>query len=250
MAISIYAERETARFRAFESIWKHELDAVFADVAPYYDRANVFATLGVLDWLRSRFLATVDVRPDDRVLDVCAGTNVIGIDLLKREPTLRVSAIDKSAAMQETGRLVARRLGLEIDSHIGDVHRLPFPDNTFDAVTLQWATRHLRVIDVFSEIRRVLKPGGWFYHCDMLRPANKLVEHAYCLYLTACVALISRAFGSGAAARRCRRYFTDAIRMFYSTEELSNLMVELGFENVVGESVLLGTVGFHKARKA
>ncbi len=250
MAISIYAERETARFRAFEFIWTHELDAVFADVAPYYDRANVFATLGVLDGLRSRFLATVRVGPNDRVLDVCAGTNVIGIDLLKREPTLRVSAIDKSAAMQETGRRAAKALGLEIDSHIGDVHRLPFPDATFDVVTLQWATRHLRVIDVFSEVRRVLKPGGWFYHCDMLRPANKLIEEAYCGYLTVCVALISRAFGSGAAARRCQRYFTDAIRMFYSTEELSSLMTELGFTDVVGRSVLLGTVGFHKARKA
>jgi demethylmenaquinone methyltransferase / 2-methoxy-6-polyprenyl-1,4-benzoquinol methylase len=249
MAISIYSERETARLRAFESIWKHELDAVFEDVAPYYDRANVFATLGGLDWLRSRFLATVDVGPNDRILDVCAGTNVIGIDLLKREPTLRVSAIDKSAAMQETGRRTASALELKIDSHIGDVHRLPFPDAAFDAVTLQWATRHLRVIEVFSEIRRVLKPGGWLYHCDMLRPANKLVEHAYCGYLTLCVALISRAFRSGAAARRCRRYFTEAIRMFYSTEELSSLMTELGFADVVGKSVLLGTVGFHKARK-
>jgi demethylmenaquinone methyltransferase / 2-methoxy-6-polyprenyl-1,4-benzoquinol methylase len=247
---STYADREILRARAFDGIWNHELEAVFADVAKYYDRANIFATLGLLNGLRARFLSTIAVNPHDRVLDVCAGTNVIGIGLLTREPTLKVHAIDRSSAMQEVGAASARSLGLHIESAIQDVHRLPFPDNSFDVVTLQWATRHLRVIEVFTEINRVLKPGGVFYHCDMLRPANKLVENAYCLYLTVCVALVSRAFGSGEAALRCKRYFTEAIRLFYSTEELSRLLREIGYVDVVGKSVLLGTVAFHKATKA
>ena len=103
-----YAEREYARSRAFESIWSNELDDVFADVARYYDRANIFATLGLLPHLRRRFVATMDIRPNDRVLDVCAGTNVIGIDLLKREPSLEVHAVDRSRAMQEVGARTAR----------------------------------------------------------------------------------------------------------------------------------------------
>lgn len=244
-----YAEREYARSRAFESIWSNELDDVFADVARYYDRANIFATLGLLPHLRRRFVATMDIRPNERVLDVCAGTNVIGIDLLKREPSLEVHAIDRSRAMQEVGARTARAQGFHIRSNISDVHRLPFPDDHFDVVTLQWATRHLRVAEVVSEIRRVLRPGGRFYHCDMLRPANRLVEEAYCLYLTACTGIISRAFGSNAAALRCRRYFTDAIRLFYSAEEFSRVLAELGFSAVEAKPVLLGTVGFHKAAK-
>ncbi len=245
-----YAGKEEARYKAFQEIWNNVLDDVFADVARYYDRANIFATLGLLNPLRRSFVSTMELRPTDRVLDVCAGTNVIGIDLLKREPGLELHAIDRSRAMQEVGQRAARSQGLRIHSHIGDVRRLPFPDNHFDVVTLQWATRHLRVLDVVSEIHRVLKPGGRFYHCDMLRPANKLVEQAYYLYLTACVGLVSRAFGSGAAALRCRRYFIDAIRLFYSTEEFSRLLSELGFSQVEGRSVLLGTVAFHRARKA
>jgi len=246
----IYIERENARTRAFESIWTHELDAVFADVANYYDRANIFASLGLLNSLRRRFISTIDTQASQKVLDVCAGTNVIGIDLLRREPSLEIYAIDKSEAMQKIGRNLARDRNFHINASIGDVHRLPFPDDYFDIVTLQWATRHLRVIEVFSEILRVLKPGGRFYHCDMLRPANKFIEEAYCLYLAACVSLISRVFRSGAAALRCRRYFIEAIRMFYSTDELSQLLSELGYANVVGKSVLLGTVAFHKACKA
>ena len=244
-----YAEKEYARTRAFERIWSHELDDVFADVASYYDRANIYATLGLLNSLRRRFISTIDIKPAEKVLDVCAGTNVIGIDLLKRESSLDVHAMDRSRAMQEVGANTARAHGFDIKSFIGDVHRLPFPDHHFDVVTLQWATRHLRVMDVLFEINRVLKPGGRFYHCDMSRPANGFVKEAYCLYLTACVGLVSWIFRSGPAALRCRRYFVEAIRMFYSTDEFSGLLEELGFSDVIGKSVLLGTVAFHTARK-
>jgi len=246
----IYTENESAREKAFESIWTNDLDAVFSDVASYYDRANAFATLGLLDRLRHRFVSTIDIKPNDKVLDVCAGTNAVGIALLKRQPTLDVQAVDRSVAMQEVGKSLAQAQGFQINSRICDVHELPFPDNHFDVVTLQWATRHLRVIKVFSEIHRVLKPGGHFYHCDMLRPANKLVEEMYYLYLRASLSIISKAFRSGSASLQCRSYFIQAIRMFYSTEELSNVLSELGYSDIVGTSVLGGTVAFHKARKA
>ena len=246
----IYTEMEHARERAFQSIWSNEIDAVFSDVAEYYDRANVFATLGLIDSLRRRFLSTMDIQPEAKVLDVCAGTNVVGIDLLKRQPGLDICAADRSKAMQRVGRRRAEKKGLRIHSGICDVHQLPFPDNHFDVVTLQWATRHLRALRVFSEIHRVLKPGGHFYHCDMLRPHVKAVEKVYCFYLKICLALISRAFGSGSAALGCRTYFVEAIRMFYSVGELSSALSELGFSDVVGRPVLAGTVGFHAARKA
>ncbi len=246
---SRYAGKENAREKAFESIWANDLDAVFSDVADYYDRANFYASVGLLNRLRDRFVSTIDIQPDHKVLDVCAGTNAVGIDLLKRQPKLDVYAVDRSVAMQEVGRDLARCHGFQIKGFICDVHRLPFPDNYFDVVTLQWATRHLRVMKVFSEINRVLKPGGHFYHCDMLRPANRFVEEIYCLYLKACLSLISRAFRSGPAALKCRNYFVQAIRMFYSTDELSHMLSELGYSNVIGNSVLGGTVAFHKARK-
>jgi demethylmenaquinone methyltransferase/2-methoxy-6-polyprenyl-1,4-benzoquinol methylase len=192
----------------------------------------------------------MDIKPGGKVLDVCAGTNVIGIDLLKKQPDLEVCAVDRSKAMQRVGRRLAEGQGLRIHSVICDVHELPFPENYFDVVTLQWATRHLRALKVFSEIHRVLKPGGHFYHCDMLRPQVRLVEKLYFLYLKMCLTLVSRAFGSGSAALECRSYFVDAIRMFYSVSELSNALSELGFSDVVGRPVLAGAVGFHAARKS
>lgn len=244
-----FSDREDVRERQFKRVWTEELNDVFADVARYYDRANHVASLGLWSWFRDSFLATLDLRGGQKVLDVCAGTNAVGIALLRRQPDLEVTAMDRSAAMQEVGRRAAAQQGWHIESVIGDVHTLPFPDNHFDAVTLQWASRHLRILDVSQEIRRVLKPGGHFYHCDMLRPGNKLVERLYHAYLRVSLAVTAVLFQSGAPARNCKKYFIDALSLFYSAEELSQLLRHLGYENVSSKTLLGGIIGFHKAMK-
>jgi len=243
------ATRELAREERFNVVWTQELNDVFADVAPYYDRANYIASLGLWGWFLRKFMATVDIRPGERVRDVCAGTNAIGIALLKREPTLEVHAIDRSASMQEVGRRNAEKLGFHIHSVIDDVHTLPYPDNSFDVATLQFASRHLRIRQVASEIRRVLKPGGRFYHCDMLRPGNPIVEKLYYAYLRFCLWFTGFLFRSGPAALNCKEYFIQALQMFYSAQELSDMLEDVGYRDVTSKTVFSGMLGFHRAVK-
>src|SRR3990172_3927852 len=241
------ATREIAREERFNVVWTKELNDEFADVAPYYDRANYIASLGLWGYFLRQFMNTVDIRPGERVLDVCAGTNAIGIALLKREPTLQVHAIDRSAAMQEVGRQRAEAQGCRIQSVIDDVHTLPYADNSFDVATLQFASRHLRIRRVAAEIRRVLKPGGRFYHCDMLRPANRTVEKLYYAYLRFCLWFTGFLFRSGPAALNCKDYFIQALQMFYSAQELSDLLEHTGFRDVTSKTVFYGMLGFHRA---
>jgi demethylmenaquinone methyltransferase/2-methoxy-6-polyprenyl-1,4-benzoquinol methylase len=243
------ALREAVREQCFGDVWSNDLNDVFADVAPYYDRANNIAALGQFGNFLRRFMQTVELKPGQKVLDVCAGTNAIGIALLKREPTLDVHAMDRSVAMQTVGQQRAAAQGFQIKSSIGDVHRLPFPDNHFDVVTLQFASRHLRVREVFSEIRRVLKPGGHFHHSDMLRPRNVIVKHLYYTYLRACLGLTGLIVGSGPAAVRAKQYFMDALELFYTADELSIVLRELGYVEVTVDTVFYGMLGFHRAVK-
>jgi demethylmenaquinone methyltransferase/2-methoxy-6-polyprenyl-1,4-benzoquinol methylase len=194
-------------------------------------------------------MQSVDIKPNQKVLDVCGGTNAIGIALLKREPTLDVHAIDRSAAMQTVGQQRAAALGFQIKSTIGDVHVLPFPDHHFDIVTLQFASRHLRVREVFTEILRVLKPGGHFYHSDLLRPRNPIVKNLYYAYLRSCLGLTGLIVGSGPAAVKAKQYFLDALELFYTAEDLSILLRELGYVQVRMDTVFHGMLGFHRAVK-
>jgi demethylmenaquinone methyltransferase / 2-methoxy-6-polyprenyl-1,4-benzoquinol methylase len=244
-----HMERDQARETRFQAVWAKELDSVFADVAPYYDNANQFASLGFLNWFLSNFMSIVDVAPGQRVLDVCAGTNAVGIALLSREPSLSVHAIDRSAHMQAVGKQRAAARGFHIDSTIGDVQKLPFPDNHFDVVTLQWATRHLPVMRVFSEIERVLKPGGHFFHCDMLPPANPVIRRLYYFYLHACLNLTALFYRSGSAAHNCKKYFVEAIEMFYTADEMSHVLRANGFIDVSAKTVFGGMIGFHRGMK-
>lgn len=243
------AVREQIREQRFRAVWTQELDAVFADVAPYYDRANAIASLGLWKWFLKVFMSTIEVRPGQRILDVCAGTNAVGIALLTREPTLEVHAMDRSAEMQEVGRLRAETRGLHINGRIGHVHTLPFPDGHFDIVTLQYASRHLRVDRVFREIFRVLKPGGRFHHCDMLRPGNPVVEKMYFAFLRFTLAFTGFVFRSSAAALNCKRYFIRTLSMFYSAAELSEVLLTLGYRNVETRTILAGMIGCHSGIK-
>ena len=241
--------REQERKKQFGFVWAHHLNDAFADIAPYYDRGNQIASLGLWQSFLRGFMQTIEVRADEKVLDICAGTHAVGIALLHREPTLEVYGLDRSAEMLEVGRKNAATNGLKIHGLVGDAHQLPFPDKHFDVVTLQFASRHLRVGEVFGEVLRVLKPGGRFHHCDMLRPANPLIRGLYFSYLKACLTFTSVLVGSGPDATRFKQYFVDALELFYTPVELAALMREYEFDQVAHQEVFEGIIGFHRGTR-
>src|SRR5208282_3064489 len=193
---------ERLRRSLFSRTWGELIPKVFEDVPRYYRLGNVVASLGLWEVWVSQFVNTVRLRRGDAVLDVCAGTNDVGIRLKRKEPGISVTAIDRSKEMQATGQRRARRYGVRIESVIHDVHELPFPDHSFDVITLQAASRHLRLDKVLPEILRVLKPGGEFYHSDILKPSNRVVEWIYLRFLPLSVAWTTWIFGSTAATRQ------------------------------------------------
>lgn len=245
-----FEQREQRRLSLFSKAWSQCVPKVFEDVPKYYRLGNIVASLGLWELWVWQFVRTITLRPQYKVLDVCAGTNSIGIRLLKKQRDISVTAIDRSKEMQLQGTIDAEKAGLHIESVIHDVHELPFPDNSFDVITLQAASRHLKLDKVLPEIYRVLKPGGCFYHCDMLKPTNPVVEWFYLRYLRLSLPLTARLFGSTPASRSCEGYFVDAIRHFYTPEELSGVLNLIGFSQVTcKKSIWGGMVGFHSAQK-
>lgn len=245
-----FEQREHRRRSLFSHTWEALIPDVFKDVPRYYRLGNVVASFGLWEVWVWQFVGTMDLPPGAKVLDVCAGTNDIGIRLLRKRPDLAVTAIDRSGEMQEEGQRRARSYGVHIDSVVDDVHTLPFPDASFDAVTLQAASRHLQLDKVLPEIRRILKPGGTFYHCDMLKPKSRLVERLYLMFLHFSVAWTAVIFRSTATSRQCRDYFKHAIANFYTAEELSEVFRLVGFADIrCKKSLWGGMVAFHASRR-
>ena len=243
-----FDQREERRRSLFSRTWEHLIPKVFEDVPKYYRSGNIIASFGLWELWVWQFVRTIELRRGDKVLDVCAGTNDIGIRLLKKEPGISVTAIDRSKEMQEEGANRAKKYGVSIDSIIQDVHQLPFADHSFDVITLQAASRHLQMDKVLPEILRVLKPGGKFYHCDMLKPSSPIVEWFYLNFLRLSVAWTALLFRSSDASKHCGSYFKEAISHFYTPEELTEVFRLVGFSNVTcKKSIWGGMVGFHKS---
>ncbi|PVI01964.1 putative tocopherol O-methyltransferase [Periconia macrospinosa] len=78
----------------------------------------------------------------------------------------KVVGLNNNDYQVQKGREIARKEGVDsevVDFVVGDFMRIPFPDNTFDAVYAIEATVHASSLQaVYSEIYRVLKPGGRF----------------------------------------------------------------------------------------
>ena len=246
-----FLKKEDLRSRLFGDTWRTLIPEVFRDVPTYYDKGNAVASLGNCSRWSNTFAAAIHrhLPRGSKVLDVCSGTHDIPLRLLATDPTLEIHAVDGSSHMTAEGQRRARERNLTIRAHVCDAHTLPFADDSFDAVTLQFASRHLEIIRAFKEIYRVLKPGGIFCHSDMLRPTSRVVEVPYLVYLRFSVWLTAKLFGSSAESMKCVGYFANAIRHFYTPHELTELLKEVGFVGTESRRFLTGILSYHIAHK-
>ncbi|AGZ40480.1 class I SAM-dependent methyltransferase [Actinoplanes friuliensis] len=117
--------------------------------------------------LRSRILddiAAADLAPGSRVLDVGTGPGRLPLAIAATFPDLRVDGVDLAPEMIS----LARRLAADtsVTFTVGDVARLPFPDETFDLIVSSLSQHHWADVDGgIRDLHRVLRPGGrlWIY---------------------------------------------------------------------------------------
>ena len=153
---------------------------IFDEIPQTYDVTNRVLTLG-LDVLWRRKAARVAASDGGvRWLDVCTGTGDMIASLKRVAPEgCRLTALDFSLPMLRTA---AAKPGLEDAGFVwADVSRLPFPEATFDLVTISFATRNINtgrpaLLHRLREIRRVLRPGGRFVNLETSQPPWRLVR--------------------------------------------------------------------------
>jgi len=249
--MSFIDSRENQRITLFNGVWRNILPDAFKDVSSYYDRGNQAASLGLYGWWVGKFVsaAALFIPPEAKLLDVCSGMHDVPFRLFEKDRSLKLYAIDKSPHMLAEGTRRAEERKIEIETQICDAHKLPFSDETFDVVTMQFASRHVQIDRVFREIHRVLKPGGIFCHNDLLRPTSASVRTLYYAFLRLTMRMTSVCFKSSDASKQCMKYFVDAIDHFYSPEEMSSVLDHFGFDVIATDNLMSGIFGYHIAQK-
>ncbi|BCJ43866.1 demethylmenaquinone methyltransferase [Actinoplanes ianthinogenes] len=220
----------------------HEVAEMFDGVAKRYDLTNTVISLGQDRGWRKATREALGLRPGERVLDVGAGTGV-STDELGRSGAFAVGA-DLSVGMLQAGR----RVRPDVPLLAGDALRLPFPDATFDAVTISFALRN--VVDTSAALRefgRVTRPGGRLVVCEFSTPTNPAFRTVYMQYLMRSLPAVARGVSSNPDAYV---YLAESIRAWPDQAGLAARIAEAGpWDRVGWRNLTGGVVALHRATR-
>jgi demethylmenaquinone methyltransferase/2-methoxy-6-polyprenyl-1,4-benzoquinol methylase len=225
-----------ARFglQTFEAGEKHKaVMRHFNRVAPKYDLMNSLLSMGIQHVWKRAAIRMLNLRPGDKVLDVCGGTGDLAILAARRTgPRGPVVIYDINRAMIEAGRpKIDPYPALHQITYVqGDAEQIAFADNTFDAAMVGFGIRNVtRLKRGFNEMHRVLKPGGRFLCLEFSRPLNALFRGLYDFYSFNIMPLLGELIAGSSQSYAC---LPETIRMFPLPEELSSMLEGIGFAQV------------------
>lgn len=212
---------------------------MFDAVAKRYDLTNDVLSLGQDRRWRTEVLKAVEAQPGESVLDLAAGTGT------SSQPFADAGAFvvpcDFSLGMLTVGKKARSALPFTA----GDGTKLPFADDTFDAVTISFGLRN--IVDPLAglhEMRRVTKPGGRLVVCEFSHPTNGPFRKVYLEYLMKALPPISRGVSSSPDAYV---YLAESIRAWPDQTGLASMLGEAGWKRPQWRNLSGGIVALHRA---
>lgn len=246
-------EKKTTHF-GFEEVAVDEkagrVADVFHSVAAKYDLMNDLMSGGIHRvWKRFTIEASA-VRRGHKVLDIAGGTGDLSYQFARRVgPEGQVILADINASMLNVGRdrLIDRGVAGNIQFAQADAQYLPFPDNTFDCITIAFGLRNVTDKDLaLRAMLRVLKPGGRLLVLEFSKPQHALLEKVYDTYSFRLLPLMGKLITNDADSYR---YLAESIRMHPDQATLKAMMEDAGFTNTEFHNMTGGIVALHKGIK-
>jgi demethylmenaquinone methyltransferase/2-methoxy-6-polyprenyl-1,4-benzoquinol methylase len=227
---------------------KQQVESMFDNISSNYDSLNRVISFGVDQSWRRKVIKLVSDSKAKTVADIATGTGDLAIALAK-ENVEHVVGIDISKGMLDVGRkkIKAQNLSDKIDMVQADSEDLPYPDKTFDAVTVAFGVRNFENLDKgLSEIYRVLKPHGLLVILETSNPTKFPFKQGYVLYSKYILPLIGKLFSKDKSAYR---YLSESASVFPFGEAFNNILKKNGFINVKDFPQTFGAATIYIASK-
>ncbi len=206
-----------------------EVQKMFSAIAPRYDRLNHLLSFQVDRWWRREAVQLLNGA--NRVIDLCAGTLDLSIQLAKQSPATRIDAVDFSQEMLNHGETkLDAALKDTIKTHCGDVQTLPFPDQSYDGAMVAYGMRNVDDnVTALQEVFRVLRPGGRMVILEFFRPEKWGAKLFHATYGRFVMPLLG---GVVSGNRQAYAYLRDSIQGFQTVSAYQELIQACGFEDV------------------
>ena len=197
---------------------------IFDETAPWYDWATFFLSFGSGNWYRREAVKRIGLVPGMKLLDLASGTGVVAraATEVTGDPA-SIGGADASIGMLLSGRTRSPKIQSPAES-------LPFRDASFDRITIGFALRHFADLHVvFSECRRVLRPGGKLLVLEITAPESRIARTMLGAYMGGLVPLAIRIRTRSKRAEQLYRYYWETTRDCVRPEVILDTMRNAGF---------------------
>ncbi|MCX6825904.1 MAG: ubiquinone/menaquinone biosynthesis methyltransferase [candidate division Zixibacteria bacterium] len=227
-----------------------EIKKIFEEVPRTYELVNHILTLGFDILLRKKAAREAVKLGGTQWLDVCCGTGEMAVNLLRLgRGSSKIFAADFSMPM--LGLAHQKPEAAKISFILCDAGILPFKSESFDLITISFATRNINtsrddLIKTLSEFHRVLRSGGRFVNLETSQPKYWLIRKLMHLYIKLTVRWIGRLISG---SKTGYGYLSDTVPRFYTAEEFSDIILRAGFSKVDFKKSFFGAAAIHRGVK-
>ncbi|MEQ9210920.1 MAG: bifunctional demethylmenaquinone methyltransferase/2-methoxy-6-polyprenyl-1,4-benzoquinol methylase UbiE, partial [Pseudomonadales bacterium] len=223
---------------------------VFHSVANQYDLMNDLMSFGIHRVWKFFTIEKSGVRSGHHVLDIAGGTGDLTASFSKVVgENGKVILADINDSMLRVGRdkLINRGRSNNVEYVQADVQYLPFPDNSFDCITIAFGLRNVTDKDLaLRSMLRVLKPGGRLLILEFSRPSDDTLAKMYDRYSFNILPKMGQVVTGDAESYR---YLAESIRMHPDQETLKSMMQSVGFVQTEYFNMTGGIVALHRGFK-
>ncbi len=229
-----------------------QIEEMFDHIAPAYDFMNSAMSMGQhRHWRRVALRMALAAKPEPKqVVDLATGTGDVAFALAEQLPSAEITGVDLSAGMLSVARKRLAEKPEETKSRIsfqkGDCLELPFPDDSFDLLTIAYGVRNFQDLRKgLTEMRRVLRPGGVACIIELSRPTAAIPLAGYKLY-TKLIPIAGKLIAGDSEAYS---YLPASIAACPQRDEMVRMLLEAGFKEGYWKQLTLGALCIYIAKK-
>lgn len=225
-----------------------EIKELFEKQASLYDFTNTFLSFGIDDSWRKKVAQSLRLPDDARVADIATGTAEVAIHIANQNPNAKIVGLDFSPNML---KLANKKIDKFHYNNIfllsGDATTLPFPKNSFDALTIVFGIRNIINRELaLKEFYSVLKSQGQLIIMEFGFPEIPLFRSLYLFYFNHLLPWIGNLLVSSDHAYT---YLRDSVHKFPAPEQFMETLRSVGFKKTQRLSFTGGIVDLFKAFK-